>query len=113
MVDNARIALWPSRLAVCAGFSRAFGCRAEGLVRGGGEILRRIDRGRAFANFEMQLRRGHVAGLSGMRDHLAALDGVAALNHQLAGMRVSRHKAVGVTDQDQIAVALELIASIS
>ena len=76
------------------------------------EILRRIDRRRALADLEVQLRRVDVAGLAGLGDHLAALDGVAALDHQLAGMGIGGDEAVGVADQHQIAVALELVAGI-
>src|SRR5258708_35420978 len=45
--------------------------------------LGRIERRRALADLEMQLRRVDIAGLSGARDHLPALDLVAALDQQL------------------------------
>ena len=76
------------------------------------EELRRIDRRRALADLEVQLRRRHVAGLPGLRDHLPALDGVAALDQDLAGMGVGGDVAVGVAHQHEIAVALELVAGI-
>ena len=60
----------------------------------------------------MQLRRGDVAGLTGMRNHLAAFHGLAALDQNVAGMRVGGDKTVGVANQDQIAIALELTAGI-
>ena len=59
------------------------------------EILRRIDRRGAFADFEVQLRRRDVAGLAGLGDHLAAFDGLAALDQNFAGIGVSRNEAVG------------------
>ena len=75
MGDHARRALGARGLAVRAGFGRALGRGAEGLAAEflAAEILGRIDRRRAFADLEVQLRRGHVAGLAGVRDHLAAL----------------------------------------
>ena len=76
------------------------------------QMLHRIDGRRALSDLEMQLRRGHVSGLAGLGDHLPALDRVAALHHHFAGMRIGRHETVGVTDQNQIAVALELVAGI-
>ena len=76
------------------------------------EILRGIDRRRALANLEVQLRRGHVAGLAGFGDHLAALDAVAALDHDFAGVGIGGDEAVAVAHQHQIAVALELVAGI-
>ena len=43
---------------------------------------------------------------------LAALDAVAALHHQLAGVRIGGDEAVGVAHQHEVAVALELVAGI-
>src|SRR5215470_14633896 len=77
------------------------------------QILRRVDRGRALADFKMQLRRGDAAGLPGMRNHLAAFHGLAALDQNIAGMRVGGDETIGVANQDQIAIALELTAGIS
>src|SRR5262249_14983783 len=52
------------------------------------EVLGGIDRGRALADLEVQLRRVDVAGLAGKRDGLAALDLIAALDLDLARMGV-------------------------
>src|ERR1700733_3180001 len=60
----------------------------------------------------MQLRRTDVAGLSGLADHLTALDHLAALDVELAVVGVSRDEAVGMADQDQVAVTLELAARV-
>src|SRR5580704_15031183 len=76
------------------------------------QILRRIDRRRAFADFEVKLRRSHISGLTGMRDHLAAFHRFAALDQDVAGVGVGGDEAVTVTHQHQIAVALELVAGI-
>ena len=45
----------------------------------------RIERGHAFADLEMELRRVDVAGLAGARDHLSAFDLIAALDQELLG----------------------------
>ncbi len=47
-----------------------------------------------------------------LRDHLPALDLIAALDHQFLGVRVGGDVAVGMAHQHQIAVALELVAGI-
>src|SRR4026209_955231 len=111
MVDVARLALRSRGVAIRAGSRRAPRRRAEKL--GAAEELRRIDRGRSFPDLEVQLRRRHVAGLSGMRNHLPPPDCVAALDEQLARMRVGGHISVRVTDQNEITVALELVAGVS
>src|SRR5262249_8419685 len=79
---------------------------------GSAQILRWVDRGRALTDFEMQLRRGDAAGLTGMRDHLATLHGLAALDQNVAGVRIGRDETIGVAHQHQVAVALELTAGI-
>ncbi len=103
MGDDARRALGPRRLAVHPGSRGPARRAARGptdaatdrqlaasvwsrrLRRSGAvQELRRIDRGRALADLEVQLRRVDVAGLAGARDHLAALDLIAALDHELA-----------------------------
>src|SRR5690242_15696634 len=76
------------------------------------QILRRIDRGRAFTDFKMQLRRGDIPGLTGVPDHLAALHRLAAFDQNVAGMRIGGDEAIGVADEDQIAIALQLTAGI-
>jgi len=60
----------------------------------------------------VQLRGCHVAGLSGMCNHLSPLDRVAALDEQLARMRIGGHISIRVTDQNEITVALELVAGV-
>ena len=61
----------------------------------------------------MQLRRRHVAGLARVRNHLPALDRIAALDHQFARMSIGRDEAIRVADQHQIAVTFEFVAGIS
>ena len=76
------------------------------------QILRRIDGGRALAHFEVQLRARHVAGLAGLADHLTALDGLALLHVQFAGVRVGGDEAVRVAHQHEIAVTLQFAARV-
>src|ERR1700754_3569821 len=76
------------------------------------EELQRVDRRRALADLEVQLRRADLAGLARLGNDLAALDGFAALHHEFTRMGIGGDVAVGVPDQDQIAVALELISRI-
>src|SRR5262245_43815704 len=76
------------------------------------EVLRRVDRCRALAHLEVQLRARHIAGGAGLADHLAALDGLALLHGELARMRIGGDEAVRVPHQHQVAVALELVARI-
>ena len=77
------------------------------------EIIGRIDRRRALAQLEVQLRRGDVAALAGFGDGLAARDLIAALDRNVAIMRIGGHEAIGMTDEHQIAISLELAAGIS
>ena len=60
----------------------------------------------------MQLRRVDVAGLPRARDDLAAFDLIAALDQELFGMSVSGDVAIGMAHENQVAVALELVAGI-
>src|SRR5262249_1153354 len=76
------------------------------------EERHRVDRRRALADLEVQLRRGDIAGLPRLRDHLTALDRLVALPQNFAPVRVGGHLAVRVTDQHEIAVGLELVAGI-
>src|SRR6476620_1573861 len=110
MVDDARLALRSRGVAIRAGSRRAPRRRAEKL--GAAEELRRIDRSRSFPDLEVQLRGCHVAGLSGMCNHLSPLDRVAALDEQLARMRIGGHISIRVTDQNEITVALALVAGV-
>src|SRR6185503_3834556 len=110
MVDDARRASRYCVGAIRAGCSRT--PRGGAVELGAAEELRRIDRGRPFPDLEVQLRRRHVAGLTGMRNHLPPPDCVATLDEQLARMRIGRHISIRVTDQDEITVALELVAGV-
>jgi len=78
------------RAAAALNTSRAAGRRGQMIEceLGAAEIFHRIDRDRSFADLEMQLRRRNVAGLPCPRDHLSALDGVAALDQQCAGIGI-------------------------
>ena len=53
----------------------------------------------------MQLRRVDVAGLSRVRNYLPALDLITTLHQQFLGVRVDGGVAIGVADEDKIAVA--------
>ena len=72
----------------------------------------RIDRRGAVADFEMQLRRGDVAGLAGIADHLALGHEIAARHDQPVGMGIGGDIAARMLDQHQIAVILQLVAGI-
>src|SRR5512144_257216 len=111
MVDDAWLALRPRGVAIRAGSRRTPRRCAEELSAA--EELRRIDRGRTFPDLEMQLRRRDVAGLPGMRNRLSPPDRVAAFDEQLARMRIGGHISIRVTDQNEISVALQLVAGIS
>ncbi len=60
----------------------------------------------------MQLRTVHRARRPGAGDNLATLDLVAFSNHQLAVVRIGCDIAIGVADQDQLAIAIQLTAGI-
>ncbi len=97
--------------------SRLWSCLAATKGAGGrclkpGEIVDRIDGLRALAQFEMKLRRRDISGLAGFGDDLPALDGLAALHIDLGIIRIGRNEAIGVADQNEIAIAFELIAGI-
>ena len=49
-----------------------------------GEIAGWINRGRAFAQLEMELRRGHISRLTGFGDRLPALHGFSAFDRNFA-----------------------------
>jgi hypothetical protein len=61
----------------------------------------------------MQLRRSDLARLAGLGNDLAALNGVAALHQHFTGVGISSDVAVRVPNQNQVAVALDLIAGIA
>jgi hypothetical protein len=60
----------------------------------------------------MQLWRGDIAGLTGFGDDLTALDLIAALDGNLAIIGISGGKAVGMTDQHEIAISFQLASGI-
>src|SRR5215470_14479125 len=60
----------------------------------------------------MQLRRGHIAGLSGMANDLAPFHRFTAFDQNVAGMRIGGHEPVRMPDQNEIAVTFKLVAGI-
>ena len=58
----------------------------------------------------MNLRRDHAAAIAGKRNRLAARHRVAPCHQKLAVMRIGRDPAIAVPDEQEIAVALQLIA---
>src|ERR1700689_2503828 len=77
-----------------------------------GEELKRVNRGRSLADLEMELRRPHFTRLTRFGNDLAALDGVAALHQQFTRMGICGDITVGVPNQNQIAITLELVSGI-
>ncbi len=111
----------PEKIRVLAVLIRADAARlsAKAVDRNGardqapdGRYCSRIDRRRTLADLEVQLRRRHAAGLPRLGDHLTATDLVVALDHEFARMRIGGDETVGVAHQDEIAVALQLVARI-
>src|SRR5882724_7111354 len=76
------------------------------------EELKRVNRRRPFADLEVELRRPHLAGLTRLGNDLAALDRLAALHQQFTRMSICGDITVGVPNQNQIAITLELISGI-
>ena len=60
----------------------------------------------------MQLWFGDVAGGADARDRLAARDLVAALNQDLITMTIGRDPTIRVFDENEVAIAAQLIARI-
>src|SRR6266851_3476682 len=60
----------------------------------------------------MELRLADPAGRADLGDGLASAHRVAALDEQLVAMRVGGDPAIGMLDQNQIAVAAQLVAGI-
>src|SRR5262249_11905916 len=83
---------------------------------GGGRLftheLGGIDWPRALAQLEMHLRLADRAGRAGLGDDLTAAHLVAALHQDLLIVCVGRHPVIGMADQNEIAVALELVAGV-
>src|SRR3954468_9690686 len=76
------------------------------------EELERVNRGRSFADLEVELRRPHLTRLTRFGNNLAALDRLSALHQQFTRMGIRGDITVGVPNQDQIAITLELISRI-
>jgi len=74
--------------------------------------LKRVNRRRSLAYLEVELRRSDLARLTGFGNGLAALDGIAALHQQFTGMRIGGDVTVGMPNQNEIAITLELISGI-
>src|SRR5581483_6877568 len=104
MVDHARLALGPRRLAVHAGAGwTARGEAKRKVASRPVEELKRVDGLRTLADFEVKLRRPHLSRLARFGNHLATLDGVPALHQKLTRMGICGDVAVGVPNQDEIA----------
>src|SRR5262249_4163635 len=135
MGDDPRRALGPRRLAIRSGSGWTAGRADDGRRRtddrrqtlgyhlssavcglssdlSSAQILRRVNRGRTFADFKMQLRRGDIAGLTGMGNDLPAFHRFTALDQDVAGMGIRGNESVRVPDQNEIAIALKLVAGI-
>src|ERR1700736_3797972 len=77
------------------------------------EKAHRIERRRAPADLEVQLRRVDIAGLARVRNYLPALDLVTTLHQQFLGMRVDGGVVIRVADEDKVALARKSIACIA
>jgi hypothetical protein len=77
------------------------------------EEAHRIERRRAPADLEVQLRRVDIAGLARVRNYLPALDLVTTLHQQFLGMRVDGGVAIRVADEDKVALARKCVACIA
>src|SRR5450759_1056460 len=76
------------------------------------EELKRVNRRRSFADLEVELRRPYLARLTRFGNDLAALDRVPALHQKLTRMGICSDVTVGVPNQNQIAITLELVSGI-
>ena len=86
---------------------------SDGLPKGQtDQIFFRIDRAVAAAQFKMQLRPAHIAGPAHPGNNLATPHDVTTLHKDDRAVRIGRHPAAGMLDQNQIAKALQLIAGI-
>src|SRR5690606_18672726 len=72
----------------------------------------RVDRGRVLADLEVQLRRVGGSAHAGYRDLRAALDLVAAVDLELAGVAVNRDQPVLMAHENRVAEFLEPVAGI-
>src|SRR6185312_10221929 len=78
--------------------------------RARGQEGARVDRLHALADLEVELRARHVAGRTGVADHLTLGDEVAAVHDDAVGVRIGRDIAAVMLDEDEIAVAAQLVA---
>src|SRR5260370_11199947 len=101
-----------SRPTDLASFSAGRGAGRYPGARRGIEEFARIDRALAAAQLEMELRLADPAGRADLGDNLAAIDRVALLDEQLVAMGIGRDPAAAVLDQDEIAIAAQLVAGI-
>src|SRR5262245_8887861 len=76
------------------------------------QMRHRVDRLGALAQLEMQLRLIDGAGLAGLGDHLAPANDLIALDQELLVVGIGGNPAVVVADQNQIAIAFELVAGV-
>src|ERR1700686_1984701 len=76
------------------------------------EELKRVNRARSLADLEVELRRPHLTRLTRFGNDLAALDCIAALHQQFTRMGICGDVTVGVPNQNQIAITLELVSGI-
>src|ERR1700730_9741397 len=112
MQGDACVALWPQRRMSRQGeaMPRPYE-RLEHRLRAV-EELGRIDWRRSLADLKVELGSIHVDRLTRVRDDLPTFDLVAALDQKLLGVSVSGDVTVRMPHQDEIAVALELVAGI-
>jgi len=76
------------------------------------QMICRIDGTVALSKFEMQLRSADISRSADPRDDLAAPDNVAALYEYDRTVRISRHPASGMFDENQITETLQLVSGI-
>src|SRR6202012_3318211 len=101
MGHDARITFRTRRLAIRPGSGRTAWREARLAVAALVEERHRIDRRRALANLEVQLRSRDVSGLACLGDDLATLHDIVALDGDFARMGIGRDIAVAMPDQDQ------------
>src|SRR5215472_15609912 len=77
-----------------------------------GQKLARIDRLTAMAQLEMQLRLADVTGRTDPRYDLPSRHFLPALHKQLIAVGVGRDPAVGMLNQNEIAVTAQLVSGI-
>ena len=75
-------------------------------------MICRIDGAVALTKFEMQLRPADISRPADPRNDLAAPDDVTTFYEDDRTVRIGRHPASGMFDENQIAEALQLVACI-